>query len=136
MRAFPGMDSRGPASSEPESAALLLITPSTDTPVQWLRVGEVTSAVLLTATRHGLAASPLTQPLEIGDTRAFLRDRVVRTSAHPQMVLRIGWPHPDVTPRPATRRRQLTEVVNRRGRAPQGARCRPTPDVEGPRHTG
>ena len=113
MRAFLGTDSRGPASSEPESAALLLITSSTDTPLQWLRVGEVTSAVLLTATRHGLAASPLTQPLETGDTRAFLRDRLVRTSAHPQMLLRIGWPHADVGPRPATPRRPLTEVVDR-----------------------
>jgi hypothetical protein len=90
-----------------------LITSSTDTPLQWLRVGEVTSAVLLTAARHGLAASPLTQPLEVGDTRAFLRDRVAGTAAHPQMLLRIGWPPADVTPLPHTARRLLTEVVDR-----------------------
>jgi hypothetical protein len=113
MRAFPGSAAPESFSSEPESAALLLITTSTDTPLQWLRVGEVTSAILLTATCHSLASSPLTQPLEVGDTRAFLRDRVVRRAAHPQMLLRIGWPHADVTsPRP-TPRRPVTEVVDR-----------------------
>jgi nitroreductase len=113
MRAFAGADTSGPLPGEPESAALLLITSATDTPLQWLRVGEVVSAVLLTATHHGLAASPLTQPLEVGDTRAFLRDRGVRTTAHPQMLLRIGWPYADGTPPWPTPRRPLTEVVDR-----------------------
>ena len=112
MRTFTGAAPPRPATSEPESAALLLITSSTDTPLQWLRVGEVAGAVLLTATRNGLAAGPLTQPLEVGDTRAFLRDRVVGTSAHPQMLLRIGWPHAGVAPLPPTPRRPSTEVVD------------------------
>jgi hypothetical protein len=113
MRAFLRADVPGSSEPEPESAALLLITSSTDTPLQWLRVGEVTSAILLTATHYGLGSSPLTQPLEVGDTRTFVRDRVVRTAAHPQMLLRIGWPHTDVTSPWRTRRRPLTEVVDR-----------------------
>ena len=112
MRAFAGGGTRDAFGGEPEHAALLLITSSTDTPLQWLRVGEVTSAILLTATHHGLAASPLTQPLEVGETRTSLRDRVARTaSAHPQMLLRIGWPRADLTP-PPTPRRPLAAVVD------------------------
>jgi hypothetical protein len=91
---------------------LLLITSPADTPLQWLHVGEVTSAILLTATHHGLAASPLTQPLEVGTTRTFVRDQIIRSAAHPQMLLRIGWPHTHVTPLRPTPRRPLTEVVD------------------------
>ena len=88
--------------------------PPTDTPVQWLRVGEVTSAILLTAARHGLAASPLTQPLEVGETRTFVRDHISSdASAHPQILLRIGWPRPEAGYLPPTQRRPLLEVVTR-----------------------
>ena len=58
-----------PGTGEPENAALLLLTTPTDNALDWLRAGEATSAILLTATRHGLASSPLTQPLEVDDTR-------------------------------------------------------------------
>ena len=120
MRAFTGQpvgrDRGAPAagadreSGEPETAALLLLSTTTDTPLQWLRVGEVTSAVLLTATRLGLAGSPLTQPLEVSGTRTFVRDHVTG-GAHPQMLLRVGWPSgPTLPPTP---RRPLKEVVTR-----------------------
>jgi hypothetical protein len=77
-------------------------------------VGEVTSAILLTTTRLGLAASPLTQPLEVDEARSFLRSRVSRTrTAYPQMLLRIGWPRSDPAALPPTPRRPLAEVVGR-----------------------
>ena len=97
-------------SAEPESAVLLLLSTATDTPLQWLRVGEVTSAVLLTATHMGLAGSPLTQPLEVSGTRTFVRDHVTG-GAHPQMLLRLGWPSGKSLP--PTPRRPLKEVVTR-----------------------
>ena len=103
----------GPAvDGEPESAALLLLFSSADTPLQWLRVGEVTSAILLTAARHGLAASALTQPLEVGETRGLVADRVLGArTAHPHMLFRIGWPQEGApAPRP-TPRRPVAEVV-------------------------
>jgi len=111
MRAFPGSATDvDRESGEPETAALLLLSTATDTPLQWLRVGEVTSAVLLTATRLGLSGSPLTQPLEVGGTRTFVRDHVIG-GAHPQMLLRLGWPSgPTLPPTP---RRPLKEVVTR-----------------------
>jgi hypothetical protein len=89
----------------------LLSTP-TETPLQWLRSGEVTSAVLLTATWYRLAASPLTQPLEVGETRSFLRDHVITTdTAHPQMLLRVGWPRPAGERMSPTPRRPVAEVL-------------------------
>jgi hypothetical protein len=116
MRPFAGTGAAstvpGEVPGEPESAALVLLATATDTPLEWLRVGEVTSAVLLTAARAGLAASPLTQPLEVGETRSFLRRHLAGgTAAHPQMLLRIGWPR-DGALRP-TPRRPLAEVVDR-----------------------
>jgi hypothetical protein len=113
MRAFPGVPTSGSPSSEPESAALLLLSTSGDTPLQWLHVGEVTSAILLTATRHGLAGSPLTQPLEVGQTRTFIRNQITGTAAHPQMLLRLGWPQADAPTLRPTPRRPLDEVVDR-----------------------
>jgi hypothetical protein len=95
---------------EPESAVLLLLSTVTDTPLQWLRVGEVTSAVLLTAAHMGLAGSPLTPPLEVGGIRTFVRDHVTG-GAHPQMLLRLGWPSGKSLP--PTPRRPLKEVVTR-----------------------
>jgi hypothetical protein len=84
MRAFTGAGTPGRSSGEPESAALLLLSTATDTPVQWLRVGEVTSAILLTATRNGLSTSPLTQPLEVEDTRTYIRRHILgNATAHP-----------------------------------------------------
>jgi nitroreductase len=95
---------------EPEGAALLMVSTPTDAPLQWLRAGEVTSAILLTATRNGLATTPLSQPLEVPETRDVLRS-VVGGGGHPQILLRIGWPTPGAAELPATSRRPLAEVV-------------------------
>lgn len=112
MRAFAGGPATGRSSGEPESAALLLLATPTDTRLQWLRVGEVASAILLTAARHGLAASALTQPLEVGQTRDVVADCVLGTrTAHPHMLFRIGWPQAGApAPRP-TPRRPVAEIV-------------------------
>jgi nitroreductase len=109
LRAFADPGLAQPPGDEPEEAALLMLSTPTDTPLQWLRVGEVTSAVLLAATRDGLASSPYSQPLEVADTRAFVRSRIAR-AGHPQILLRIGWP-PSGDPPPLTPRRPLAHVV-------------------------
>jgi hypothetical protein len=114
MRGFAGDPPPLATQGEPESAALLLVSTSADTPLQWLRVGEVTSAILLTATRHGLAGSPLTPPLEVGDTRTFIRNHVsCDRSSHPQILLRIGWPRLESGHLRPTPRRPLAEVVDK-----------------------
>jgi len=101
-----------PPTGEPENATVLLLTTPTDNAMDWLRAGEATSAILLTATRHGLASSPLTQPLEVDDTREFIRSRVATAqSAHPQILLRIGWASAGAEELPLTPRRSLDDVV-------------------------
>ena len=72
----------------------------------WLRAGQALQRVLLTATARGIAASPLTQPLETADAWLVRDPR----SGHeqPQMVLRVGYG----LPVPATPRRPVSQVLN------------------------
>lgn len=90
---------------EPEPTIIMLSTAG-DSTADWLRAGAALQRVLLVATGHGLAATPLTQMLEVPRLRALLEysatGRVVQT------VLRVGYP---LTPAPATPRRPLDEVI-------------------------
>ena len=76
-----------------------------------LRAGEATSVVLLTATAMGLASCPITEPLEIGETREAIRADVFGDSGYPQMLLRVGWAPINADPLPATPRRDLGDFV-------------------------
>ena len=67
--------------------------------------------MLLTATALGLASCPITEPLEIAETRAALRSEVLGDEGYPQMLLRIGWAPVNADPLPSTQRRALSEVV-------------------------
>jgi hypothetical protein len=79
---------------------------SGDTAHEWLQAGQALQRVLLTATVHGLSATPLTQPLEIPELRERLDDpRDGRIVA--QVVLRLGYGPPP----PRSRRRPLTDVL-------------------------
>ena len=55
----------------------------------WLAAGQALGRLLLTATVHGLVASPMTQALEMPDTRSRLAAELGLVG-HPQMVLRVG----------------------------------------------
>lgn len=85
-----------------------------------LRAGEATSLALLTSTSFGLASCPVTEPLEIGETREELRRVVFDGIAHPQMILRIGWAPVCADPLPTTPRRSLDEVVGALDESPMG----------------
>jgi nitroreductase len=104
---------RNPAGSgAPDDAAELLIFATThDDHLAWLRAGEALSAVLLEATNRGLATTPLSQGIEMSNTRDEVRQRILRTSEYPQLVLRVGWPAPRTTDIPATSRRDLRSVL-------------------------
>ncbi len=72
---------------------LLLLSTYTDNPLTWLHAGEALQHVLLQITRHGYAASPLTQIVEDPDTRTKLQELLRgRTGAVmvPQVLLRVG----------------------------------------------
>jgi nitroreductase len=90
---------------EPDPTIVLLYTVG-DTPTSWLHAGSAMQRVLLTATRHGLAATPLSQLLEVPALRALLADRLKEQVI--QTVLRLGYP--TVASRP-TPRRPLEDVL-------------------------
>jgi hypothetical protein len=100
-------------SGDPDDAAeLLVLTTQLDTPMQWLRVGEATSAVLLAATGMDLATTPLSQGVEVAASRRKITEQVLRQPEYPQIVLRVGWPA-EVGPLPETARRSLDLVLTR-----------------------
>ncbi|MGH4012043.1 MAG: Acg family FMN-binding oxidoreductase [Pseudonocardiaceae bacterium] len=97
---------------EDDAGELLVMGTSSDDRVSQLRAGEALSAVLLAATDLRLATCPLSQPLEIGTTRAWLRDRVLDGAASPQMVLRVGWASTGDESLPFTPRRAIDDVLS------------------------
>ncbi|HZY75492.1 MAG TPA: hypothetical protein VFE40_04170 [Jatrophihabitantaceae bacterium] len=88
------------------AACLLLLGAREDDPESWLRAGEALERVWLEITRHGYAASPFTQVIEVQQTNALLRSELQLTM-HPHLLLRVGR-----APRtPETRRRRLVDVL-------------------------
>lgn len=116
---LPGRLFAGPALAQPSGAsaaddhsALLALGTETDDRLAWLRSGEATSVVLLTATALGLASCPVSEPLEVPQTRAVVRDDVFGDAGYPQMLLRVGWAPVNADPLPATPRRALAEMLS------------------------
>jgi nitroreductase len=108
----------GPALTQPsdservdDNAVVLALGTKDDSTLARLRAGEATSLVLLSATALGLASCPVTEPLEIGETRDAVQIEVFGISAFPQMLLRVGWAPPTAIPLPPTPRRPLEDVV-------------------------
>ncbi|AFM17049.1 nitroreductase [Mycolicibacterium chubuense NBB4] len=94
-----------------DNAVVIALGTVDDDRLAWLRAGEATSLVLLTATALGLASCPITEPLEIAGTREALREDVFGDDGYPQMLLRVGWAPINADPLPATPRRPLADVV-------------------------
>lgn len=112
-RVFAGGVLPQPPNTKPadDHAAVLALGTVGDDRLSRLRAGEATSTVLLTATAFGLASCPITEPLEIADTREALRREVFGAEGFPQMLLRVGWAPVNADPLPSTPRRELSEVV-------------------------
>jgi hypothetical protein len=91
-------------SFEPYPMIVVLATHGDDR-AAWLRAGQALQRVLLTATWHGLAATPIGQPVEVPEIRRRLLDPVAGLSV--QMVLRIGYGRTSGR----TPRRPVTEVL-------------------------
>jgi nitroreductase len=115
---IPGRQFAGPVLAQPlnvtadhDHGILLALGTTEDDPLAWLRAGEATSMALLTSTSFGLASCPVSEPLEIGETREAVRSEVFGAGAYPQMMLRIGWAPVNADPLPSTPRRPFDEVV-------------------------
>lgn len=94
-----------------DHAVVLALGTKDDSMLARLRAGETTSLVLLSATALGLATCPVTEPLEITETRDAVQVEVFGLSAIPQMLLRVGWAPVNADALPATPRRPLSAVV-------------------------
>lgn len=117
---IPARTFAGPVLAQPprinpadDHAVVVALGTAHDDALSRLRAGEAMSLVLLTATALGLASCPITEPLEIAETRALVKADVFGTAGHPQMLLRVGWAPINADPLPSTPRRQLSEVVAR-----------------------
>jgi nitroreductase len=115
MRAFPRAGlAQSPHSFEHDDAsALMVLATDRDDRLAALRAGEATSAVLLAATKLGLATTPLGQPLEVARTRASISEHIVGPQLFPQLLLRVGWAQPGAPDLPPTARRHLDNVLLR-----------------------
>lgn len=90
---------------EPDPTVILLFTAG-DTRADWVRAGSALERLWLTATIRGLAATPLSQVVEVPRLRGLLADPARGWLL--QTVLRVGYPSTRVL---ATPRRSLDEVI-------------------------
>ena len=113
-----GREDQGPQwAGEPpraEHPLVVIIGTAADDAAAWLASGQALARLLLTATTRGLAASPMTQALEVEDTRARLVSDLSLVG-HPQMVLRLGLAAPGSTAAVGhANRRSVAEVLQTR----------------------
>ena len=113
MREFPaGQAVDGDLEADRETAGELMVLASTSDDLRsQLLTGEALSAVLLTAASIGLASCPLTQPLEVVKTRAFIQDELLGGTWTPQVLVRVGWLPLSLPPLPETPRRRFDDVL-------------------------
>lgn len=95
-----------------DGATLILLSTETDDAIAWLRTGEALSALLLAATKNGLASCPLSQVAEVRTARDLVRHLVLCGRGEPQVVVRVGWPATAAYPGPVTPRRALDDVLD------------------------
>jgi nitroreductase len=114
-RIFAGTVLTQPPGTTPadDNAVVLALGTRDDDDLARLRAGEATSLVLLTATALGLANCPVTEPLEIPETRRAIGADVFDSNEFPQMLLRVGWAPVNADPLPSTPRWPLSDVVTR-----------------------
>ena len=79
-----------------------------------VRAGEALSALLLEATAQGLATTPITQVLEVPETRQRVGEIAGGGGRVPLAVVRLGRPAPGSPPPPRTPRRGLEAVLDDR----------------------
>ncbi|SNT60911.1 Nitroreductase family protein [Asanoa hainanensis] len=103
-----GLGNGAPTATVPferEPTTLLVLTGG-DAPADWTRAGMALERVLLSATARGLAATPLSQVVEVPRLRLLLADWA--NGLVLQTVLRVGYPATRARPTP---RRPLEEVL-------------------------
>jgi nitroreductase len=92
-------------------AAFVVLYGTADDPAGWLRGGEALSALLLTATVHGLATAPVSDTTEVEWPRRLLRDLLAEVG-EPYLVVRLGYSDTteEVPPAPRRDAREAIEI--------------------------
>jgi hypothetical protein len=90
---------------------LLFLCTAEDDQLAWLRAGQALSALWLAATRDGLSIVPLSQIIDVEETRLALRHDVFGGMAHPQLLVRVGWQEISDPLLSRTLRRPLADVL-------------------------
>jgi nitroreductase len=110
LRWFPGggLDQPHGGADHEDASTLLVLSADGDDAASVVRAGEAMSAVLLEAAAHDLATTPITQVVEVDETRESVR-RVA--GGRPVVILRVGRPVPEAPPPPRTPRRGLASVL-------------------------
>ncbi|MCW0214358.1 MAG: NAD(P)H nitroreductase [Pseudonocardia sp.] len=113
LKRFPSGRLQAQPSVGQDGGLLLALATTGDDSLSRLCAGEAMSAVLLSATRSGLATTPLSQALEISEIRERIRTVALHIPEYPQLIIRIGHLAPGAAPLPATPRRPLASVLQR-----------------------
>ena len=93
------------------SDGLLVLCAPTDDPAAWLTAGEGLSAMWLAATIDGLSVVPISQVIEVPETRTAFELEVLGGLARPLAVIRVGWQAISRRQLPRTPRRPLSEML-------------------------
>ncbi len=90
---------------------VLVVSTPDDGPLSWLRTGASLTALWLQATATGLSVVPLSQLVEVQQTRIALEQLMAPPARVPQMLARVGWQEIGRSDLPRTPRRSLEEVL-------------------------
>ena len=90
---------------------MVVLCAEDDGPEAWLRAGEGLSALWLHAVRQGLSVVPLSQVVEVPETRVALRHDVFGGLVEPLLLLRVGWQAISRSHLVTTPRRPLDQVL-------------------------
>jgi len=93
------------------SDGVLAICTDADDPESWLRAGVALSELWLEATIEGLSVVPISQVIELDETRQSLTDQVFGGLVAPQILVRIGWQEIGRSQLPRTPRRPVADVL-------------------------
>ena len=95
------------------SDGLIAICTASDDPLSWLQAGEALSALWLEATHEGLSVVPLSQVIEVEETRQALHHDIFDDMARPQILVRVGWLESTRPTLDRTPRRPIDDVIER-----------------------
>ena len=104
------LDESGDRDVEPTDGLIVLCS-AEDEPASWLRAGEGLSALWLRATVEGFSVVPLSQVVEVLETRLALQHEVLGGLARPLLLVRVGWQPISSSELPRTSRRAIGDVL-------------------------